>query len=449
MIMGIIIIQQSANGIGIDDHLLLLFGTVTMKIIKHFTVILIFIGGAAFGQQKVYEDVYREAMADSLVSSDEENLLYSLQLSLGLEEDEVLEIRRQVDVGPAVAASISRTGRRRLIANNMTYGNTLYGVGIPYVLGIDNISVIAGIQMLAFAGGLYFSLQYTKNMDLPVGRANFQIAGAGVGLASLYPLISLVGGERWFDFDPDFKIGTTYMMTAVPLGTIMADRLYRRWQPSDGQSLAVIGGSILGAGHGMISHLIATPDNPDIDEGWFRLNSLLVSGGFLGGGLAAWRLLDDKSITSGDAYFMGIGLTLGLVNYIELLPILEIEGHRAVLALLLLTVDTHLFGAYALGRPYDMTLGDAAIVSLGALAGNATFRGVTLILGVVQGSKGMLAMDIVTRLAGSYFVFRSLDLRRDGSALGNSKDAVQLSMAPKLLWQGKRPVPGLGVSLRF
>ena len=60
----------------------------------------------------------------------------------------------------------------------MLLGNGLYGFGIPFVLGVDDGQLIAASQAFMFGGGFYAAYSYTKNMEIPYGRWQFQSGGS-------------------------------------------------------------------------------------------------------------------------------------------------------------------------------------------------------------------------------------------------------------------------------
>ncbi|UCH10250.1 MAG: hypothetical protein JSU61_13815 [Fidelibacterota bacterium] len=400
-----------------------------------------------YGQAEIYEDLYRVAFEDGKISPEEQQLLTALQNKLGLEEEEIQEIQRKVLDSRGIAAGRSRAGRRRVIAQNMAYGNGLYGWAVPYVLGIESPTVYTGIQLLAIAGGFYLSWQYTQDMDIPLSRADFQIAGSTLGLWTCYPLVAVVGGKRWFDFDPDGKVILSYAMLSVPLGIRTGDRLYHRWQPSDGQARAVIWAGSMSGLNAVLAHLLfTTEDGPENPESWNRLNSLLVTGAIAGGSYLGWRQFSQDNLTIGDVRFITMGTMLGWITAMELGIILEPE-YKPSLALLLASLDGFSYITYHLGRGYDFTSGDVAIIGLGSFAGFTAFRGISLILGMDQSNKLMNGLDIASYLGGAYLTFRYIQPRTE---MGIETDLpIELSIGPTFLSNGKQPVPAMGLNLRF
>ncbi len=414
--------------------------------IKTAPVCLVFLASFLFAQSEVYESAFREALEDGKISRDEQKMLNSLQKSLGLEEDEVLEIRRRAAGSSETSVGLSRAGRRQVILQNISYGNMLYGFGIPYVLGVESPNVYAGAQLLAAAGGFYFTWRYTKDMDIPRSRATFQSVGSALGLASTYPLVMLVGLDNWISFDPELKIVLTYMMAAVPVGIMLGDRFYRGWQPTDGQALAVIGAGALSTFHAMAAQLLVTPEDAVITEKWFRLNSFLLYGGYLGGSYLGWRFISHEALTMGDASFLALGSTLGCMAGAQLILITEASYKPAIITMLL-SVDAVTYAAHRLGKSYDLTTGETAIVGLGSFAAFAAYRGLTLVMGIDQLGKGMLVGDIISYLAGGYLTFRLINPQKEFSA--GQRGSLQFSLSPGLWRVDRRLVPGLNASVGF
>ena len=108
----------------------------------------------------------------------------------------------------------------------MTIANSLYGGGIPYVLGIDDARLANGFRLLMFGGSFYTAYNYTKEMDLPLGRWKFQMAGAKLGLLTIYSMIGMVGVETWFDNDKEGKIFLTSLMATVPYSIVKSDKVF-------------------------------------------------------------------------------------------------------------------------------------------------------------------------------------------------------------------------------
>ncbi len=408
--------------------------------------ILLVVSSRLAAQTEVYENAYRAAFADSVITTDEQQILTAIRNTLELEEDVMLEIQRQVAAAPTSEITFSRAGRRAIIAQNMMLANGLYGWGIPYVLGIANAPVVVGLELLALGGGFYFSWQYTENIDIPKARATFQNTGSLAAMASIYPLIGLVGFDRWAKMDPKAKLTVSYLMASIPLGIIWSDGLYRRWQPSDGQASAVVSAGLAASFNAVVGQILLTDDMDDVGEDWLRLNSLLVSGSFIGGGYLGWKYLNRRSITTGDSYFYSFGATMGYITGLQLVFLFE-PGFKEGLLLATASIDAGIYTAVKLSAPYDMTVGETAIISLGSIAGWASFRGITFIVDMDQSAKVLMVGDILARLGGAWYTFHRIEPRR--VAHGARQTTGRLSFSPAVLPTAGGLVPGLNVGFNF
>ncbi len=408
--------------------------------------VLLVVSSRLVAQTEVYESAYRAAFADSVITTDEQQILTAIRNTLELEEDIVVEIHRQVAAAPTSGITFSRAGRRAIIAQNMMLANGLYGWGLPYVLGIANAPVVVGLELLALGGGFYFSWQYTEKIDLPEARATFQNIGSLAAMASIYPLMGLVGFDRWAKMDPDGKLTVSYLMVSIPFGIIWSDRLYRRWQPSDGQASAVVSAGLAAGFNAMVGQILLTDNMDDVGEDWLRLNSLLVSGGFIGGGYLGWKYLNRYSITTGDSYFYSFGATMGYLTGLQLAFLLDSRFKEGLL-LVTASIDAGIYAALKLSAPYDMTVGETAIISLGSMAGWASFRGITFILNLDQSATIFVVGDILARLGGAWYTFHRIEPRR--VALGARQTTGRLSFSPIVLPSPRGPVPGLNLGISF
>ncbi len=401
---------------------------------------------STWAQTEVYENAYRAAFADSVITTDEQQILTAIRNTLDLEEDVLLEIHRQVAAAPTSEITFSRAGRRAVIAQNMMLANGLYGWGIPYVLGINNAPVVMGLELLALGGGFYYSWRLTEDMDIPRARATFQNTGGMVAAASIYPLVALIGADRWKELDPNGKLTVSYLMASIPLGIIWSDRLYQRWRPSDGQASVVVNAGLAASFNAAVGQFLLTDNMDDVGENWLRLNSLLVSGSFLGGSYFGWKYLGQRSITTGDSYFYSFGATLGYLTGIQLVFLFE-PGFKEGLLMVTAAVDAGIYTALKLNAPYDMTTGETAIIGLGSMAGWASFRGIALILGVDQTTDAMMIGDILSRLGGAWYTFHRIEPRR--VAHGARQTTGRLTFSPAVLPSAGGLAPGLNVGFNF
>lgn len=416
---------------------------------KHPVIFIIILSGQAlFGQTEIYTNAYKVAMADSVLSQDELNILKAIQNTLGLEEDEVLELQRATLETTASSSGFSKAGRRQIIAASMSLGNGLYGWGIPYIMDVETPAVYAGMQLLSLAGGFYLSWMATRGIDLPVGRAQMQISGGAMGMLSAYPLIAGIGFERYFeDIDPRGKKTLTYLMVAAPAGALLGDRIYKKYAPSDGLVGVSIMMGALGAANGMLAHLLVTDLDGDNINSWLRVNSLLTYGSTLGGAYMGLNIFGDEQLTRGDALLMTFASMLGALSTLQLAGTLETKKNPTIL-LMMLGVNGGAWIGHKMIEGVDYTSGEVRIISFGALAGDAVVRGLYLATNAKQNSKLASYLEIVSRIAGGYFTARMIDARPE-SRLSYREKSFKMELHPTLLPTANGLTPGLSVGITF
>ena len=122
---------------------------------------------------------------ENIVSS--ENLVDNLKNTETTKEYDILtKIINDEDK----TSEFNQEGRWRTIYGAMSVGNTIYGGGIPHVLGLDpNDEAAVGFQLIVFGATYYASYAYTANMDLPIGRSYMQYTGANLGFSQYCRLL--------------------------------------------------------------------------------------------------------------------------------------------------------------------------------------------------------------------------------------------------------------------
>ncbi len=419
---------------------------------NRYTFTLIFSLSILFAQTNVetYRTMYNTAMADSVITEEEQSLLETLRTSLDISDEDLLLPAQPLPIKetPLLKPKLNQEGRWYIMYQNMALGNGLYGFGIPHVLGIDDPGTVAGLQLLLLAGGFYTSWMYTKEMEIPYGRAYAQHYGGVLGMYSLLPLMALTGFENWYDFDPDGKITSAYLMAAAPLGIYQMDKLYRKWRPSDGQTQMIIGGSGLAGFNtwGLYSLITDIPD--DLSDTWLRVGIPLTYAGTLAGGYFTHKYVMDKSYTRGDALFTSLGTALGMFTWMELLVMLEMEGYRENMLLALTTINAYSYFADKMTHEVDLTVGDAGIVGLGTAAGFLTWVGIALITDIDSEGDGARLMDIAAANAGFYFTYKAVSKRHTETSMKEESN-IRLSMLPTILSDANRYIPGMNLTLRF
>ncbi|NOZ04016.1 MAG: hypothetical protein GXO92_05350 [FCB group bacterium] len=415
---------------------------------KRILLLLLFFTGFIQAQEEIFEQSYRKALEDSVITDEEQQMLEVLRQSLKLEENDVLAIEKRVASTPGLKSTGSQEGRWIVAWRNMSLGNGLYGWAIPYVLGAEDGTIYLASQSLAFGAGFYITWKYTKTMDIPRSRALFQAAGATLGVGSIWPLMSLVGYENWFRFDDRFKLGLTYMMAAAPVGTWLGDRLYKKWRPSDGQAYLIVQALTFGFLNGWAVHTILTPEeNTANSENWWRLDALITSGSALASGYFVNKHVQGRSYTRGDATMIGYGSVYGAFVGMKMIMFLDIRSYKPALLAMMTAINGSTILTDRIIRKTDLTTGEANLVALGSLAGAAFARGISTLMGINE-TKIMDVVDIGSSFTGAYLSFKYLQSGNPLSARKN-KSPWGVRITPYLI-PGKTTVrPAMNIEVRF
>ena len=366
-----------------------------------------------------------------------------------------LVITEQENKQPAQVQELNQEARWRSIYAAMSVGNTLYGAGIPYLFdwGSKDAEKLFGFRLLVFGATYSISSSYTKNMDLPLGRSYLQFAGANLGFYSIIPIVSLVGLDNWNNFDPKGKVALTYSMFSIPYGVITADRLYKKWKLSNGQSYLISLGINLGALNtiGLIQQTewVEWADrNPENFARW--VSSLTYGGAIAGAYLAKNVALKSSSVTEGDVGFLNLSLSIGYMNSLLLGYLIDIDNYKAQTLLTLAGVNGFLYLGNKLNKNYgSLTQGQEKIVALGVGASYLTWIGCAFITGVDYTSRSSRIYDIASITAGWYFSRKSISSQT--SKVGHTKDLDRytFSLTPTFINQNNSLSPGVNIHLRF
>jgi len=179
--------------------------------------------------RQLYLMMYNTAMSDSVISADERMQLETLQQALGLN----IDIMEDMYASPSLPLEprLDQSGRWTLVAQNMIWGSTLYGVGIPVVLELEDFKWYVAGFMFGFGGALVVTWNYTSGIHFPEARSQLQRSGGAIGLHYAAALAQL------FEFE---SRGATMMrMVSVPAGLYVGDRIFKKWEPTTGMAYII------------------------------------------------------------------------------------------------------------------------------------------------------------------------------------------------------------------
>ena len=409
--------------------------------------------------QRIYRRAYEAAMADSVISPDELQMLKSLQQALELHEDiideAVGEVLRPLPPGP------QRSGRWTLVAQNMGWGVGLYGWGIPYVLDVEDKWYVGGV-MLSMGTSFYLTWKYTENMDLPEARSQMQRYGGVMGLQYGRALNSMLG---YWDNDEFDRGEMAVLMGAVPAGIYVGDRLYRRWRPSTGQAYALslygqLGSSVLRTLH---QQLAPEPKEYENDERWeepetaahikWRKQRMMFDiAGYPLGTFLGHKLYGRRQYTFGDAMMLVVGRTTGIFYGAMVSDIfgLRVDEHDTAISWIVLAGG--LGGIWATDRfikGEDYSFGQTALLTLGGIAGGAFAFGLGIIADVDFKTKYYDAATIGGSLAGFFLTRRIINPRLELATAGRSGKQPQLNLSLQPAMVGGAVLPTLGIEARW
>ncbi|MCH7940140.1 MAG: hypothetical protein IID13_10400 [Candidatus Marinimicrobia bacterium] len=404
---------------------------------------------------EIYRLVYQAALADSVITPDEQLMLETLQQALGLHRNEVDQAVGEV--GPLQPPRLQSNGRWTLMAQNMAWGVGLYGWGIPFVLDVQDFKWYIGSEMFSLGGALYLTWQFTEGLDLPESRSQMQRFGGLVGLhygVALGTLVKLRG-----------RSGVFLLMAAVPTGSWVGDRLYRSWRPSTGQAYALalhgeLGRSVMGQ---VYRAAVAQPKEPaniwygedykayerDLDD-WSRLQLVFQVSGYPVGLYLGRRYYGQRQYSFGDAMMLTLGRGGGALYGLLLADLAGLEFGEQDNAWRWVTIGGGLSGLVGMDRyiqGWDYTFGQAAIMALGGAAGGAFALGFGFII-EAEGDFFEVAA-IVGSLAGFGLTRTIVSPAPEYLGGGNSQKAPNVELAISPLITAGSILPALSVGLRW
>ena len=349
----------------------------------------------------------------------------------------------------------NQEGRWRTIYGAMSVGNTIYGTGIPYVLGMNSGNVAAGFQLITFGATYYASYAYTANMDLPMGRSYMQYTGANLGFFSILPITSLIGIENWIEIDPNLKLSILYSMVSVPYGVITADRLYNKWELNNGQSYLIS----LGVNLGILNSIGLLQQTEWVDWAeknpenfWRWTSSLTYSSALLGGYLAKNSALKNPSISGGDVGFLNTSMSLGIFNSLILGTLIDFDNYKTQTLLSMAGLNGFLFLGNHLNKKFgSMSQGQEKIVLLGMGSSWLVWIGCALLTNFDYTSDAARVLDMASVTGGWYLSRKSINNQLTSKAR-SSKDrfgALSLDLYPSLELRDKALISGINLDLRF
>ena len=349
----------------------------------------------------------------------------------------------------SLKSSLNQEARWRTIYSTMLLGNGLYGWGVPFVLGATDGAVLAASQAFAFGGGFYAAYSYTKNMELPYGRWQFQSGGAALGGFSLFPLVTMVGIENWADFDKSGKISTLYIMSMIPFGVIQADKKYNEWSLTNGQASVISGSIPWGFANALGALTLAYGDSWPDNAVMNRFNALALYGASYGAPFLAKKYIQNKSYTEDDASFIRFSMGLGVFNAVSTIALFEKDNIRAGVALMLGITNGFGYLANSLIEDRDLKKGDSRIIALGTGAALILRTGFGILFKENSSKLGLL-LTMASVNAGWFFTLNKImDENYKNAYRFKDKKNTIFSLHPIIMNQLNTPIPGMRFQATF
>ena len=355
----------------------------------------------------------------------------------------------QKNLVPQKDLPLNQEARWRTIYSAMLLGNGLYGLGVPYVLGIEpSRSDLFAFQLLTFAGGFFGGYHYTREMELPYGRWQFQNTGGALGALSVIPLV-VTFGESWSNIDPEGKVALAYVMCMTPYGILKADQLYNKWNLTNGQASLISQSSGWGFFNALGAMALVYGDNPPSSVASIKLNTLAVYGAGLAAPILSKKYFTKTSYTEDDASFIASGFALGYVNAMRSTHMLDIQNVRANVLLFMGIMNGFGYLADKLVENVDLGRGSAKIIGLGTGAALLIRWSIAILLEEEYNNLST-ALDLAALNAGWYYTFKRVSKDKGSLSLLNKKEKkISFSLAPAVIELFNKPLPAMSVKLTF
>jgi len=421
---------------------------------------------------KIYLDSYRAALSDGELTPEESAMLKTLQKSLGLAELEIDSVKTATALH--LPKMIDQSGRWPLVLQNMIYGVSLYGWGIPYVLDAKDTKWFVAGEMISLSAAFWMTYQLTKKMEISHARSQMIRYGSLVGMLSGTVLIQFIEPE-YSKADEYSKASCLIMMASVPVGAVLGDRYYQKLKPSLGQSWAMTQWGEIGATtSGSVYRLLTTEPQPPVnnwnsnvdweeywqdydrkyaayekDRGiWEKYNMVCYTLGFPLGTWFEHKFFSDRQYTFGDGLMITWGRLTGMA-YGSFLCDLISGGSNDNQTEDLFTAAGSIGGAVAMDRfiqKKDYTTGQSILMVLGAISGGCFAAGIPVILEIDE-SKVYDIVAIGGSLGGYYLTNRVIDVRSEANS--SLKETNSFSIAPTLIPHKNKILPGVHLSMTF
>lgn len=294
-----------------------------------------------------------------------------------LTSDETADLRWRVMQAiseRAPATLLDRSGRKRLIAGNLTLALGYYGWAIPYAFQVGSGSAYGGLYLVTAAAGYFIPLLATERTSVSRGTASLGLYGGSRGIGHGIMLGLVAGAE---DNGPAL-VGAGVLASIAE--EVAALSIARHANLSDGDAVAigVLGDFGAGIGVCMADVTGAFDHSDDAAVGaWVLAGS---AAGLATGGMLARRV----DYTRGDAYIVRAAGALGALTTITFTTYGDPENDRVYSSAAMAGAVGGLALGHVLIRDHDFSSDQGALITLGGVSG------------------GLLGVGLVTLSAGGH-----------------------------------------------
>jgi hypothetical protein len=414
-------------------------------------------------QERNSEEIYRlavtAALQDREISDEEQNILEALRGAYAISKEDARRIESEVLA--TLPKAFDQSGRWELVLQNIALGTGLYGWGIPLVLDVKDIKWYIGGTMLSTGAAYYLTYQLTKKMDISHARAHMFRMGAFTGMSWGNTIARLIDYE-------DYKLKIGLLMLGAPVGMVLNDRLYLRWQPSLGQSWSLsqwseVTADVLKNIQNIVDPKPELPENiinelfdkifGDYDRKlvrWENRRAILNSVGVPLGMYLGHKFYGNRQYSFGDGILLSTGRITGLLYSILVYDLIfhpkeDFDApswyvFNSAMSVAGIVVTDRLI------KNKDYTVGQAILTTAGGVSGGLFGAGIGIILEVDDNSRVMDLLALGGSLGGFYLANRVMNVRSEAE---NAPQTSKFSLTPYLVPVGKRCQAGLSLTYSF
>lgn len=437
----------------------------------------------------MYLDAWNVAMKDQHIDSQERRFLDMVGQSRGLDSLGINAMETYLkSLHPD---ELDQSGRWPLVGQNMILGASIYGWAIPTALGAEDFKWYIGCTMLSLGGSFIATHKYTETMEINHARAQMMRTGTLFGLRFGFAVNQLLNFNEPYDSDWYYnnpeqdldrirneKRRAVVLMTAIPVGMILGDYMYKKDKPSNGDAWTLTLGMSVSAltTRSLYNLVFKEPEQynttreysgygdyydvrtSETDEyiRWRNIKTVVELAAYPAGYYLGLKFNQNKNYTFGDAFMLYQGYGFGFINTSNILNAFLGDNISEETLLVLASAGGIGFAKYydSYLDNEDYSLGQSSLMALGTIAGMATGAGITAIL---MPESTELSQIFVTAgsVLGAYYTHSIIDVYKDGALISENSQSLKFNMTPTVFTESSSPkermtfVPGIAMHVIF